>query len=80
MEEKNSISNPSLKRLPIYLRVLKEKNKEGLKYISSTLIAEELKLNSIQVRKDLAYVSNNEGKPGVGFEVQELISDLERFL
>ena len=80
MEEKNNLSNPSLKRLPTYLRVLKDKDKEGLKFISSTLIAEELRLNPIQVRKDLACVSNNEGKPGVGFVVKELIQDIENFL
>ena len=35
-------------------------------------IANELKLNSIQVRKDLAAVSKEDGKPGVGFEIDKL--------
>lgn len=74
------ISQASLKRLPQYLRILKEKQKAGIDYISSTTIAEELKLKSIQVRKDLALVSQKDGKPKVGFKIEELIYDLEEFL
>ena len=74
------ISQASLKRLPQYLRILKEMEKEGLDYISSTTVAKELNLNSIQVRKDLALVSKNEGKPKIGFKIDELICDLEEFL
>lgn len=74
------ISNAALKRLPQYLRILKNKKEEGVVNISSTTIANELNLNSIQVRKDLALVSKNDGKPGIGFEVTELINDLEIFL
>jgi redox-sensing transcriptional repressor len=66
--------------LPRYLRILKKERDNGLQYISSTLIAKELNLTSIQVRKDLAIVSKCDGKPGMGFEITELISDLEEFL
>ena len=74
------ISQASLKRLPKYLRILKEKKKAGFEYVSSTTVAEELYLNSIQVRKDLSLVSKKEGKPKIGFEIKELIYDLEEFL
>lgn len=74
------VSQASLKRFPQYLRILKEKDKEGIEYIASPVIAEELKLNSIQVRKDLALISKSEGKPKVGFKVVDLICDLEEFL
>jgi len=74
------ISQASLKRLPQYLRILKEKKKSGIEYIASTTIAEELNLNSIQVRKDMALVSKNQGKPKMGFKTDELIYDLEEFL
>lgn len=75
------ISKATLARLPQYLRVLKKlKNQEDIENISSTMIAEILKLNSIQVRKDLALVSHQEGKPGVGFNVNDLIKDLEEYL
>lgn len=75
-----SISTATLKRLPQYLRILKNKNKENVVNISSTIIANELNLNSIQVRKDLALVSRSDGKPGIGFVVNELIADIENFL
>ena len=75
-----SISKATLERLPKYLRILKHKSKENVLNISSTTIANELKLNSIQVRKDLALVSKNDGKPGIGFDVNELINDIENFL
>ena len=74
------VSLATLKRLPQYLRILKDKENENILNISSTTIAEELELNPIQVRKDLALISKNDGKPGIGFEVEELIKDIEDFL
>ena len=75
-----SVSIETIKRLPLYLRILKGKKEENIKNISSTTIANELKLNSIQVRKDLASVSKEDGKPGVGFEIDRLIDDINEFL
>ena len=75
-----NISDATLKRLPQYLRILKKKQAENITNISSTTIANELKLNSIQVRKDLAQVSKNDGRPGIGFDVSDLIKDIECFL
>ena len=80
MKDKSNISAASLKRMPQYLRVLKEKQKQEIEFISSATIAKDLMLNPIQVRKDLAFVSESDGKPGVGFEVKELIKNLEDFL
>ena len=74
------ISVTSLQRLPKYLRVLKDLKAQDVEYVSSTTVANELKLNPIQVRKDLAYVSKNDGKARVGFKVDELIEDIEGFL
>lgn len=74
------ISQATLKRLPQYLRIIKDKKKEDVKNISSTEIATILRLNPIQVRKDLALVSRTDGKPGVGFNIDELIQDLENVL
>lgn len=75
-----SISIATLKRLPQYLRILKSKKQENIINISSTTIANELRLNPIQVRKDLALISKNSGKPGIGFDINELINDIEVFL
>lgn len=74
------ISKATLSRLPQYLRILKKLKKEDMQNISSTTIADILKLNSIQVRKDLALISHQEGRPGIGFDVDELIKDLEEVL
>lgn len=73
------ISSSTIERLPKYLRVLRTFNQNNVSNISSTLIAKELGLNSIQVRKDLALISNLDGKPKVGFDVNELINDIESF-
>ena len=78
--KKEYISQATLKRLPQYLRIIKEKKNENVKNISSTEIATILRLNPIQVRKDLALVSRVDGKPGVGFNGEELIQDLEEVL
>ena len=80
MEENIHISEASLRRLPSYLRTLKDKKEKGVTNISSTVLANDLDLNPIQVRKDLALVSKSDGKPGVGFNIDELIYDLEDFL
>lgn len=78
--KKEYISQATLKRLPQYLRIIKDKKNENVKNISSTEIATILRLNPIQVRKDLALVSRTDGKPGVGFNSEELIQDLEEVL
>ncbi len=74
------ISQATLKRLPQYLRIIIDKKNNDIKSISSTEIATILRLNPIQVRKDLALVSRTDGKPGVGFNIDELIQDLEEVL
>ncbi len=74
------VSLATLERMPQYLRILKRMKKEGITNVSSTVIANELSLNSIQVRKDLALISKSDGKPGIGFELDEIINDIEEFL
>jgi len=75
-----AISVVTLGRLPKYLRILKKMQMENINNVSSTSIAKELGFNPIQVRKDLACVSKTDGKPGVGFVVNDLIDDIEEFL
>ncbi|MBQ7903894.1 MAG: redox-sensing transcriptional repressor Rex [Oscillospiraceae bacterium] len=73
------ISKRTLHRLPIYLSLLQEKEKEGVEYISATTIASLLDLNHVQVRKDLSCASSA-GRPKVGYETKVLIRDLQEFL
>ena len=77
--ESLSAPKPTLQRLPNYLNYLKQKQKGGLLSISSTMIAEDLRLNHVQVRKDLALVSDS-GRPKTGFIIKDLIEDVEVFL
>lgn len=73
-------SKATISRLPIYLRYLREKLKAGEKNVSSTAIAEHFHLNPVQVRKDLALVSSESGRPKLGFGVRDLIESIENFL
>ncbi|RKX77767.1 MAG: redox-sensing transcriptional repressor Rex [Spirochaetes bacterium] len=77
--KKLSASIPTIRRLPSYLQVVIRYKSEGFTVISGTVIAEELELEAIQVRKDLA-VTGIVGKPRVGYPVVELISAIEKFL
>jgi hypothetical protein len=53
---------PSARRLPSYLGIVKQLQIEGNEYISGTLTAREMGLESIQVWKDLA-ITGVSGKP-----------------
>jgi redox-sensing transcriptional repressor len=76
----NKLSSlPTIKRLPAYLHVIENAHREGLEYLSGTVIAEELDLEPIQVRKDLA-ITGIVGRPRIGFPVEELIQAIYSFL
>lgn len=74
-----NFSKHTLQRLPMYLSYIKGLPEDAPKNISATTIAEALQLNDVQVRKDLASVSSS-GKPKVGYNVKDLIAELEAFL
>lgn len=74
-----NISKHTLQRLPMYLSYIQGLPEDAPKNISATTIAEALQLNDVQVRKDLASVSSS-GKPKVGYNVKDLIAELETFL
>lgn len=74
-----SASIPTIRRLPSYLQVVRRYREEGHVVISGTVIAEELELEAIQVRKDLA-VTGIVGKPRVGYPVEDLINAIRKFL
>ena len=76
---KMAFPQPSIRRLPAYLRMLRQLKKEGGVRVSCTRIANELALDSTQVRKDLA-LTGITGKPRVGYELNSLIEAIETFL
>ena len=73
------ISKSVLKRLPVYLAYLKSFSEDAPEHISATALANALNMGEVQVRKDLALVSDG-GRPKVGYLRLSLIDDLEQFL
>ena len=78
-EEFKLIPLPTIRRLPQYLRFLRQLRGRKRDVVSCTHIAEEFGIQSIQVRKDLA-LAGAAGKPKVGYEVGTLIDQIESFL
>lgn len=74
----NDISRATLGRVPEYLRFLRELP-AGTETISAPIIARELGLGEVQVRKDLGALCGA-GKPKIGYPVGELKASLEGFL
>ncbi|MBQ1280785.1 MAG: redox-sensing transcriptional repressor Rex [Oscillospiraceae bacterium] len=72
------ISKSVLKRLPVYLSYLKSQDLD-VENISATTLAAALNLGEVQVRKDLAMVSDG-GRPKIGYNRLNLIDDIEQFL
>lgn len=75
----DKISKAVLKRLPVYLNYLKSMGEDAPENISATALASALNMGEVQVRKDLAMVSDG-GRPKVGYRRLGLIADLEQFL
>lgn len=78
MEEKK-VSKSVLKRLPGYLAYLKNLPEDAPAHISATSLANALGMGEVQVRKDLAIVSDG-GRPKIGYLRESLIADIEQFL
>ena len=74
------ISKATVARMPLYLRFLQEENLKGSTYISSAVIAQNISVSAVLARKDLALVSSEAGRPRLGFRVNRLIADIEKFL
>ena len=77
--EGKKISQSVLKRLPGYLNYLKSLPENAPPNISATALATALGMGEVQVRKDLAMVSDG-GRPKVGYQRERLVDDIERFL
>lgn len=75
----SSIPEPTLRRLPLYLRLLKDLPDDAGPAISCTDIGRQLNLDPTQVRKDLE-TAGLTGKPRVGYPVAETVQGIESFL
>ena len=77
--QRKEISKAVLKRLPGYLSYLKNIPDDASPYISATNLAAALGMGEVQVRKDLAMVSDG-GRPKIGYLREGLIEDISQFL
>ena len=77
--KRKEIPRSVLKRLPGYLAYLKTIPEDSSPYISATALAHALGMGEVQVRKDLAMVSDG-GRPKIGYLRKGLIDDIEQFL
>ena len=72
------VSKKLLNRLPVYLNYLKSLP-DDCENVSATVMARDLNLGEVQVRKDLAKVSEA-GRRRTGRSRQQLIRDIESYL
>lgn len=77
--ERKEVSKSVLKRLPGYLAYLKSLPEGSATYISATTLANALGMGEVQVRKDLAMVSDG-GRPKIGYLRERLMEDISQFL
>lgn len=73
------ISDSAVRRLSLYLRMLRELEAAGVELVSSTELARRAGATSAQVRKDLSLFGSF-GKRGRGYEVGPLAGTLQEIL
>lgn len=66
---------PTVSRLSLYLRCLRQLAREGVKTVSSAQMEARLGITSAQIRKDLSHFGEF-GRPGIGYDVQHLLGRL----
>lgn len=73
------IPDAAVRRLPAYLRVLEELQRERVAVVSSTELSARTGFSPEQIRKDLAYFGAF-GTRGVGYETEALARRIRRIL
>ena len=68
-----------VRRLPLYLRTLRQLQRAGYRTVSSEELAQVLGVTAAQIRRDLSYFGRF-GKQGYGYPVAALIRELEGVL
>jgi redox-sensing transcriptional repressor len=73
------VPEPTVQRLSIYLRCLRQAHAEKVATISSAGIETRTGIAAGQVRKDLSYFGEF-GKPGIGYAVEPLLARLTQIM
>jgi redox-sensing transcriptional repressor len=68
-----------IRRLPIYVRTLRDLVASGYETVSSDELAEQIGVTAAQIRRDLSYFGKF-GKQGKGYEVATLVSEILQIL
>ena len=76
---RETLPEPTLRRLPWYLAYVKLLDSRHEEYVSSTQIAKKLNVDASQIAKDLSFL-NIKGKTRIGYEVHPLCKALNEFL
>jgi redox-sensing transcriptional repressor len=70
---------PTLRRLPLYYRRLRQAAEDHIRVISSEELGRSVGSSAAQVRKDLSYLPEV-GRAGIGYDVVSLAAYLEDYL
>lgn len=73
------VPEPTIQRLSIYLRCLRQAKSEGLETLSSSTLEEHSGIPAGQIRKDLSYFGDF-GRPGIGYPVESTLERLSRIM
>ncbi len=76
---KQSIPEPALRRLPRYVSYLKALEETGVKHVTSSIIADNFKMDATLVTKDLSY-TGVKGRTKIGYKITELIEAIIQYL
>ncbi len=76
----SDIPKRSIDRLSLYLHYLRNKKDQGVRDISSVTMAGDMNINAVTVKKDLAAVTEQSGRPRIGFDIETLIRDIQTAL
>ena len=77
--QSKTVPEPTLRRLPLYHRFLKDLRGTNREFVSCTDIGLELDLDPTQIRKDFESVGIV-GRPRIGYVLAHVIQELEQFL
>lgn len=73
------LNSPTIRRMPSYLHRLFRLRLEGRSHVSTTELAEDMDVELIVVRKDIA-LTGITGRRRVGYEINELINHIRDYL
>jgi len=68
-----------IRRLPIYVRTLRDLQERGITSVSSDELADHIGVTAAQIRRDLSYFGRF-GKQGKGYDAEHLAAEIARIL